>query len=62
MEKFEELDSDTPANQPWLSSDGMTIYWTAGGSRKGIWTASRDSVDSLFKNQREIMPQALHQH
>ncbi|HAH46876.1 MAG TPA: hypothetical protein DCM07_18900 [Planctomycetaceae bacterium] len=41
---------------PWLSSDGLTIYWSAGTfpSDWWIWTASRKDASSLFKDKKRL--------
>ncbi len=47
---------DLPHTGPWLSSDGLTLYWKnqAGISEKGwIWSARREAKDGLFDNAKK---------
>lgn len=46
-----ELNRESPNFAPWLSADGLTIYWTR---QESIWTAERKSVDDPFENQRRL--------
>lgn len=51
-----ELNTSETDMTPWLSSDGLTIYWSAGTfpSDWWIWTASRKDASSLFKNKKRL--------
>lgn len=50
------------ANHPWLSSDGLTIYYTIKGSPETVaqgqaptlWMANRENADSMFRNMKEV--------
>ena len=46
---LQELDGAGHEDQPWVSPDGLTIYWTTQkpGEKKQIWTASRSKPDLL---------------
>lgn len=46
-----ELNRDSPNFAPWISEDGLTIYWAR---QESIWTAERNNVDEPFKNQRRL--------
>ena len=51
-----ELSPNGNPQYPWLSPDGLTIYWEereSGGS--SIWTAVRDDVDSLFEEKKRLV-------
>lgn len=43
-----ELNGDPPNFAPWISQDGLTIYWTRTDS---IWQAHRQSTSEDFGNQ-----------
>lgn len=47
-----ELSTDDNAAYPWLSPNGLTIYWEKGFSN--IWTASRRDPDSHFKDLKPL--------
>lgn len=38
------------ASSPWLSANGLTIYW----EDSGIWTARRQDADSFFENKKRL--------
>lgn len=47
---------DLPHTGPWLSPDGLTLYWKnqPGISEKGwIWSARRETKDGLFDNAKK---------
>lgn len=46
-----ELNRDSPNFAPWISADGLTIFWTR---QESIWTAERKNADEPFKNQRRL--------
>lgn len=46
-----ELNTGTYTVDPWISPDGMTIYWTFEGT---IWTAQRKDTRALFENKRKL--------
>jgi len=41
--------SETYVAEPWLSPDGMSIYWQ---SQKQIWSAQRENATSLFTKKK----------
>lgn len=47
-----ELNSGTFTVDPWISPDGLTIYWTIDGT---IWTAKRNDATALFENKRRLL-------
>ena len=47
-----EINGDGPALDPWISHDGLTIYWSSEG---GIWTAKRKDSQSFFENKKRLM-------
>lgn len=47
-----EINGDGPAMDPWVSHDGLTIYWTSEGA---IWTARRKDSQSFFENKKRLM-------
>ncbi|QDT95247.1 hypothetical protein [Gimesia aquarii] len=51
-----ELNTSETDITPWLSSDGLTIYWSSGNfpSDWWIWTASRKDANSLFKDKKRL--------
>lgn len=54
-----ELDKEGAENNPWLTSDGLTIYWTveiAPEQTRWVWTARRKDADSLFENPIRLIP------
>jgi hypothetical protein len=47
------------AGNPWLTRDGLTIYFTQKESPQApatIWAATRASPDALFKDKKEVAP------
>jgi len=50
--ELSELNSGTYTVDPWISPDGLTIYWTFEGT---IWTAQRKDARSLFENKRKLV-------
>ena len=54
-----ELDVNAEESNPWLSRDGMTIYYTVkepSQQTRWIWTAKRKDADSLFENPKRLIP------
>lgn len=49
--ELSEINRDANAADPWISEDGLTIYWSAGGN---IWTAHRADAQSLFREMRVL--------
>lgn len=47
-----EINGEGSALDPWVSPDGLTIYWTSEGS---IWTAKRKDSQSFFENKKRLM-------
>ena len=47
-----EINGDGHALDPWISHDGLTIYWSSEG---GIWTAKRKDSQSFFENKKRLM-------
>jgi uncharacterized protein (TIGR03067 family) len=44
---------------PWLSEDGLTLYWKCpppGEKEQWIWMARRRSPDDLFENAKKLVP------
>lgn len=53
----EELNTEAIEGHPWISEDGLTIYWgvsATGLDKWTIWTAQRESPQSLFRGKREL--------
>lgn len=48
---LDELNIGYPNFAPWISKDGLTIYWTRDES---IWKAQRKNVDELFQKQSRL--------
>jgi serine/threonine protein kinase/dienelactone hydrolase len=41
---------------PWMSPDGLTIYWEAAeGGTRWIWTATRKNLNSTFENKTRLL-------
>ena len=53
---IQELDAAGNEDQPWVTPDGLTIFWTTQkpGERKQVWSASRTSPQLLFGNKRQV--------
>lgn len=53
---LDELNSPVMDIAPWVSSDGLEIFWATGGSGKDhdIWTARRKNPDSLFEGKERL--------
>jgi len=54
-----ELNTEGHDTNPWLSADGLTIYWNVQippEKTKWVWTANRQDTDSLFDNKRRLLP------
>jgi hypothetical protein len=51
--RLNELNTGAWDGEPWVSPDGLTIYWMAGSNTGPmIWAASRKDANSLFENKR----------
>ncbi|KAA0139131.1 hypothetical protein FYZ48_10830 [Gimesia chilikensis] len=54
-----ELDVNGEESNPWLSPDGMTIYYTVkepSQQTRWVWTAKREDTESLFENPKRLIP------
>lgn len=54
-----ELPQDAYNTAPWLSPDGLTLYWQStakGEKQRWVWRAERKSADALFENARKLFP------
>ncbi|MEQ8852766.1 hypothetical protein [Gimesia sp.] len=54
-----ELDTNGEESNPWVSSDGMTIFYTVkelSQQTRWIWTAKRKDAESLFENPKRLIP------
>ena len=53
---IEEINTDGPEMHPWLSEDGLTIYWAIWGQgvENWIWTAHRKTPQSLFEGKKRL--------
>ncbi|QDV17740.1 hypothetical protein Pan153_23950 [Gimesia panareensis] len=53
-----ELDTNGEESNPWISADGMTIYYTVKPSQqtRWVWTAKRKDAESLFENPKRLIP------
>ena len=52
-----EINTKNKENYPWLSPDGLTIYWVAeppGAVEGEVWTARRKDAGSLFAEKRLV--------
>lgn len=50
---IDEVNTAAWDGEPWLSPDGLTIYWVSGSDRGlQIWTATRKTPESLFQGKR----------
>ena len=51
-----EINTKNNDDCPWLSPDGLTIYWVTEppGAEKEIWTAHRKDPGSLFTDKRLV--------
>lgn len=53
-----ELNTPQTDAYPWISPDGLSLYWTREGSGQAvssIWTATRRDPNSPFQNSRKVM-------
>ncbi|WP_291177490.1 hypothetical protein [Gimesia sp.] len=48
---LDELNIASPNFAPWISKDGLTIYWTRDDA---IWEAQRKNVDEPFQKQSRL--------
>lgn len=56
-----ELPQQGYNSAPWVSSNGLTVYWqftTKGEQQRWIWRAERKSAEALFENARKVVPGA----
>jgi hypothetical protein len=54
-----ELDTQGEESNPWLSPDGLTIYFTVkdpSQQTRWVWTAKRKDAESLFENPKRLLP------
>ena len=54
-----ELDTNGEESNPWLSSDGLTIYYTIqepSQQTRWVWTAKRKDPESLFEDPKRLIP------
>ena len=54
-----ELDVNGEESNPWLSPDGLTIYYTVkepSQQTRWVWSAKRKDVESLFENPKRLIP------
>ena len=53
---IQELDAAGHEDQPWVTPDGLTIFWTTQkpGEKKQVWSASRTSPQLLFGNKKQV--------
>jgi outer membrane protein assembly factor BamB len=54
VRNLDELNSDGQDSYPWLSSDGLTIYWATKESENWIWTANRIDEHSRFVDKKKL--------
>lgn len=48
-----EVSELNPGMYPWLSEDGLTVFWERNFA---IWTAHRANVESYFSEKKELFP------
>jgi WD40 repeat protein len=53
LSKLKNINGPGTDAHPWLSRDGLTIYWDRGDT---IWTASRSSAGDDFSEPRQLIP------
>ncbi len=56
---LKELPQDAYSSAPWVSSDGLTLYWQStakGEKQRWVWRAERKSADALFESARKLVP------
>lgn len=54
-----ELDTNGEESNPWISKDGLTIYYTVkepSQQNRWVWTAKRKDAESLFENPVRLLP------
>ncbi len=57
-----ELNDLGDNDHPWLSQDGLTIYWDRevvedkDSVKNSIWTARRDNLQSMFTDKKSLFP------
>jgi hypothetical protein len=54
--KLKEIDTDGAESGPWVSADGLTLYWTVFAHRLGpsIWSATRPRPGAPFEKPRRL--------
>lgn len=53
--ELSELNVDGTNDHPWLSEDGLTIYWDRTSERGAtIWTAHRSQLESTFDEKKSL--------
>ncbi len=56
---LKELPQDAYNSAPWVSPDGLTLYWQStakGEKQRWVWRAERKSADALFESARKLVP------
>lgn len=56
-----ELDVNGEESNPWISSNGLTLYYTIkvkelSQQTRWVWTAKRKDTESLFENPKRLIP------
>tara|TARA_R110002167_G_scaffold207033_3_gene411225 strand:- start:7377 stop:8450 length:1074 start_codon:yes stop_codon:yes gene_type:complete len=54
-----ELDVNGEESNPWLSLDGLTIFFTTkepSQQTRWVWSATRNDAESLFENPKRLIP------
>ncbi|MAX39942.1 MAG: hypothetical protein CME33_25645 [Gimesia sp.] len=54
-----ELDTNGEESNPWLSLDGLTIFFTTkepSQQTRWVWSATRNDAESLFENPKRLIP------
>jgi hypothetical protein len=54
-----ELSQDGYNISPWVSRDGLTLYWQftpKGEKQRWVWSAKRKGADGLFEGVKKILP------
>ena len=49
--ELSELNEEDGSRDPWVTSDGLSIFWTKGDA---IWTANRKDAASLFEGETQL--------
>lgn len=57
--RLKELPANASHSGPWLSPDGLTLYWqsnNASNPQRWVWCAERRNAEGLFENARKLVP------